>query len=163
MSVGSLPGTKDNTSSRTWTQLLALDLTEPGCHEIHQEEADVQFTRDGRAVLRTDAHQVTVIDIRTGDILAEDRDGPPVVSSVLSQDGTRLAVVRGQSTEEDHNVVVRNVTVRVTDLATGTLCHVLAVNTLRGNLTFNADCTLLAATADRYDARRRHQQCRQLR
>ncbi len=141
------PGSAD----RVWTQLLELDFDGPGWREVHQEEGRVRFTPDGRAVLRTDARRVTLVDIRTGAVLAEDTDRRPVVSAQLSEDGTRLVVVRGERTSADHDQLVLDSTVRVTDIATGARCHVFAAGALRGELTFNRDATLLAATAQWLD------------
>jgi WD40 repeat protein len=136
---------------RRWTQLLAPAPGGTAGRVVHEDDVSaVQFTHDGGAVLRADACRVTVAELRTGATLAEDVDGDKVVSALLSDDGKPLVVLRGQQSEEDRNQVVRDARISITDLATSVRRRASFV-VLRGELTFNADCTLLAAMVHRYD------------
>jgi WD40 repeat protein len=136
---------------RRWTQLLAPSPEGTAGRVVHEDDVSaVQFTHDGSAVLRADSRRVTVAELRTGATLAEDVDDDKVVSAILSDNGKLLVVIRGQESEEDRNQVVRDARISVTDLATSVRRRASFL-VLRGELTFNADCTLLAAMVHRYD------------
>jgi WD40 repeat protein len=144
-------------SSRGQTQLFKVDVDEGSYHEVYQAEDTVQFSHDARLALRVDSHWVTVIDCQSGATMIDDRGRSPVASAVLSSDGTRVAVVRGQSAKEESvGPVVHQATIDVIDVATGSACHRMRFGTLRGYRTFNADCSLLATMTQYYDEDTHH-------
>jgi hypothetical protein len=159
-----LPAYDAATETRSVThQLLRLDPESARGAGIHTIEGPpnpalglvlhrpLPYTSDGRAFLRADAHQATVTDLATGAVLATDTDGPPLLTALLSGDGSRLAVIRGHTVRGTHShVTVHDAVVRVTDLATGSLRFERRIATLPESVTFSADCTLLAATEQWY-------------
>jgi WD40 repeat protein len=132
-------------------ELFEVNLEEREYRPVQRPDSPViGVTGDGRTELRTDTHRVAVVDTRTGATLADDHDRAPIVTAALSEDGTRLTVVRGQRTKDDDHDIVKHATITVFELPGRRLRHRLTLPLLRGSLCFSPDHTLLAATTTRY-------------
>lgn len=133
-------------------ELFEVDLDRREYRPVRREDGPGdRITGDGRAELRTDTHRVVVVDTRTGATLADDHDRLPVVTAVLSEDGTHLTVVRGQSVKDGDHDVIRHATITTFGLSGGQMCHRMTTPALRGSLCFSEGHTVLAATTNRYD------------
>nr|WP_238419654.1 trypsin-like peptidase domain-containing protein [Streptomyces taklimakanensis] len=141
---------------RVRTELFGIDREAHRFRTVHEADDRVLHPAPGRVAVRVGARRVTVVDLHSGDTIAEDRDCRSVVASALSRDGTRLAIVRGvrPSYRPGQARSLSDATVRVIDLVTGRVRHTLDDGTLPDtgslltarNFTFSDDCTLLAAT-----------------
>ncbi|MEV7628870.1 trypsin-like peptidase domain-containing protein [Actinoplanes sp. NPDC089786] len=137
------------------TEVFHVGFDDPGCHLVHREEMFFAPAGDAAVGLHNDGHRAVVVDLRTGRRLTADDGRMPIVSAAMSDDGKHLAVVRvRQGTLTDR--LVRDAVVRVTDVGTGRVLHTRPIGDAGEQVTFNADFSMVALTAGRYDDKQHH-------